>query len=168
MDTPFRLLAPPKTSSPTVTAAERLAAVLEAIDAIAGRMSWLEAPHRSTAAHARGARTVSRQFITAMVAAVEVSPELRKLGTFDTDAAVAVLQLVDAFRPVTQRLAMLLAAINYTTESRRAKVVADALKTHAIAKGLARDSEETALVGHLRNLRRSLRRRNRSGKPNET
>jgi len=58
-------------SSPTITTAERLAnEIADAIEAIAARIPQLEAPHPSTATSVRGARTVSREFIVSMIAAV--------------------------------------------------------------------------------------------------
>ncbi len=162
MDTQFRLVAPLETPSPTVTAAERLAnEIAEAIDTIAARIPQLEAPHPSTATGVRGARTVSREFIVSMIAAVEAMPELQSVGTFDTEEARATLQFIDAFRPVADRLAALMASVNYTMESRRAKVAAAAMTTYAVAKGLARDPGGASLVVHLDILRHDLGRKNR-------
>jgi len=149
-------------SSPTITTAERLAnEIADAIEAIAARIPQLEAPHPSTATSVRGARTVSREFIVSMIAAVEATPALQTVGTFDTEEARATLQFIDAFRPIADRLAALLASINYTMASRRAKVAAAAMTTYAVAKGLARDAESAPLAAHLETLRRDLGRRNR-------
>ena len=162
MDTPFHLVPPLESPSPTVTAAERLASeIAEAIDAIAARIPQLEAPHPSTATAVRGARTVSREFIVSMIAAVEAMPELQSVGTFDTEEARATLQFIDAFGPVADRLAALLASVNYTMASRRAKVAAAAMTTYAVAKGLARDPGGASLVVHLDILRHDLGRKNR-------
>src|ERR1044071_6699431 len=110
-----------ETTSPTITAAQRLADdIAEAIDAIAARIPGLEAPHPSTATRVRGARTVSREFIASMIAAVEATPDLQSTGTFDPQEARATLQFIDAFRPIADRLASLQASINYTMASRRA------------------------------------------------
>jgi hypothetical protein len=142
MDTQFRLVPPLESPSPTVTAAERLASeIAEAIDAIAARIPQLEAPHPSTATGVRGARTVSREFIVSMIAAVEAMPELQSVHTFDPEEARATLQFIDAFRPIADRLAALLASVNYTVASRRAKVASAAMTTYAVARGLARDPE---------------------------
>jgi hypothetical protein len=147
--------------SPTVTAAEELAARIgDAIDALAALIPRLEAPHPSTASHVRGARTVSREFITSMIAAVEARPEVRILGTFDTDEARDALQFRDAFRPIADRLATLLASLNYTMAARNAKVAAEAMRTYDIMKGMARDAGGAPLVEHLEVLRRDLGRKN--------
>jgi len=135
--------------------------IAEAIEAIAARIPQLEAPHPSTAPGVRGARTVSREFIVSMITAVEATPELQSVGTFDTQKARATLQFIDAFRPIADRLAALLASVNYTMASRRAKVAAPAMTTYAVAKGLARDSSSAPLAAHLDTLRRNLGRTNR-------
>lgn len=146
----------------TVTAQEKLAAeIIEAIEAIAARIPRLEAPHPSTAAHVRGARTVSREFLASMIAAVEDRPELRGVGTFDVDEARDTLQFLDAFRPVADRVAALLASITYTMEARKAAVAAKAMNTYHVMKGLARDPGGAPLRPHLDALRRDLGRTNR-------
>lgn len=166
MDTQLRAVTPLDTPSPTVTAAERLAnEIAEAIDALAARIPQLEAPHPSTATRVRGARTVSREFIVSMIAAVEAMPELQSIGTFDAEEARAALQFIDAFRPIADRLAALLASVNYTMASRRAKVANAAMTTYAVAKGLARDPDGAPLVAHLETLRRDLGRKNRPPRP---
>lgn len=168
MDTQLRLLPPLDYPSPTVTAAEELAAEIgEAIDSLAARIPRLEAPHPSTATHVRGARTVSRGFLTSMIAAVEARPELQSLGTFDTDEARDTLQFRDAFRPIADRVAMLLASLNYTMAARQAKVAANAMRTYEIMKALARDAGGAPLVEHLEVLRRDLGRKNGTTAPRQ-
>lgn len=128
MDTNLRLLPPAEAASPTITAAERLASeIAEAIDAIAARIPQLVAPHPSTATGVRGMRTVSREFIASMIAAVEAMPELQSVLTFHAEEARATLQFIDAFRTIADRLAALLASVNYTMASRRAKVASAAM-----------------------------------------
>jgi hypothetical protein len=161
MDTQLRLVPLLAGLTPTITASDRLAAeIAEAIDAIAERIPRLERPHPSSASRVRGARTVSREFIESMIAAVESQPELRAVNTFDVDEARQMLQFNDAFRHVVDRLAALTASVSHTIEWRKAKVVVAALRTYEIAKGLARDPDSAALAGHLENLRRDLGRTN--------
>jgi hypothetical protein len=92
MDTNLPLSPPAESASPTVTTAERLATeVAEAIEAIAARIPEFDAPHPSTAKRVRGARTVSREFLASMIAAVEATPDLQTAGTFDPEEARATL-----------------------------------------------------------------------------
>jgi hypothetical protein len=164
MDTQLRLvpaLDAPAPATPTITASDRLAG--EIAEAIAGRIPRLARPHPSTASRVGGARTVSREFIESMIAAVESQPELRAVNTFDVDEAREMLQFNDAFRHVVDRLEALTASVSHTIEWRKAKVVFAALRTYEIAKGLARDPDSAALAGHLENLRRDLGRTNGGG-----
>jgi len=161
MEPELQLVSPVAEPHATITASEALAAeVRQAIDALFQRIPRLEMPHPLTAPHVRGARTVSRQFIESMIAAVEQRPELQRLETFDLDEARETLQFNDAFRQIVDRLNTLVASINYTMEARKAKVAFDAMRTYAIAKGMARDPEGAELVPHLENLKRDLARRN--------
>src|SRR5712691_9388099 len=145
MSTELRVVPPLDEPTPTITASERLCAELgEAIDAIAGQIPRLERSHRSNASQVRGARTVSREFIESMIAAVEDREELRAVGTFDAGEAREMLQFNDAFRHVLDRLRALTASINYTMESRKARVAFAAMRTYEIAKGLARDPDSAA------------------------
>jgi hypothetical protein len=128
---------------------------------LAARIPHLEPPHPSTANRARAANSVSRDFIVSTMAMVEASPELQRIGTFDVDEARGMLQFNDAFRPVADRLAILLSSVRHGMRLRKATVVAAAMRTYAIAKGLARDAESAALVAHLERLRRDLGRTSR-------
>ena len=51
-------------------------------------------------------------------------------------------------------------SVNYTMESRKAKVAFAAMRTYEIAKGLARDPDSAPLVWNLEALRRDLGRTN--------
>lgn len=151
--------------TPTVTNADRMAdAVLELLAAIRERIPELETPHPKTAGHVRGARTVSKEAIRSMIAAVEQRPELKALNTFDVDEAHATLQFNAAMRPVVDEIQGLLRSVTYTMESRKARVVAQLLQTYEIAKGLARSLDANWLVPHIEFVRRDLGRRNGSSK----
>ena len=155
--------------TPTITASDRLAAeLLEAIDALAARIPRLQPPHPSTAAQVRGARTIPDEAILSMIAAVEETPQLQSLGTFDVDEARATLQFNHAFRQVVDRLEMLTTSLVYTMELRKARVVFELLRTFDIMKGLARDPE-AGLTHHVETLRQRIGRRNpgRKRKPED-
>jgi hypothetical protein len=152
--------------SPTITAAEQLAAtIVEQINSLAAQIPRLEPPHRSTADRVRAANSVSREFIQSMIAAVEARPELQRVGTFDVDDAREMLQFNEAFRPVADCVSLLLSSIRHTMRLRKAKVVFAAMRTYAIAKGMARDPRGAELTAHLENLRRDLGRKSGRHRP---
>ncbi len=147
--------------TPTVTKADIIAeSVFELIEAIAARIPDLEAPHATTRPAVRSARTVSREAIMSMIAAVENQPMLQRLGTFDVDEARAMLQFNFALRTVLLRLQHLTASISFTMEAKKARVVAALLQTYDIAKGLARSPDGAPLTHVLEVMRRDLSRRN--------
>lgn len=144
---------------PTITEMDRVAGqVRAAVEAVSALIPKLERPHSSTRRQVRAHRTVPRKFIISMIAAVEEIEALRTLRKFDVDYARETLQFIDAFRPIADQLAALTAALRFTLESRKARVVAAGLQTYDIARGLARDEEMTPVTGHVRNLKRDLGR----------
>src|SRR5204863_2361257 len=94
----------------------------------------LERPHLSRRKHVLAQRTIPRDFLLGMAAAVERSWELERLGTFDPAEARAALQFEQEMRPVIDRVAALLATLTFTVEWRKSRGAAVALRTHAIAK----------------------------------
>jgi hypothetical protein len=144
---------------PAITASDLLAAeLLEAIEAIAGRIPQLETPHPMTAGSVRGGRTVPDDAIISMIGAVENAPQLQALGTFNVDSAREMLQFNLAFRHVVDRLNMLAGSITFTMEARKAAVVFDLMRTYAIMKSLARDPS-AGLVNQIETLRREIGRK---------
>jgi hypothetical protein len=118
----------------------------------------LERPHSSTRNRVRAHRTVPHEFIASMIAAVEQVEQLQIVQKFDVAEARETLQFIDAFRPVADQLAALTAALRFTMEWRKARVVEAGLQTYDIARGLARDEENSPLTAHLPVLKRDLRR----------
>ena len=150
---------PSEENTPTITPADRLASeILDAIEAIAGRIAVLQIPHSTTAPHVRGGRTVSNDAIISMIAAVEAEPRLQQLGTFDVDDARAMLQFNHAFDPVMDRLNLLTASLSFTMEAWKARVAFHLMRTYGIMKGIARDPGSAELGNHVENLRRDLGR----------
>jgi hypothetical protein len=127
--------------------------LLQVIDALEALVPGLERPHHSRRKSVLAQRTIPRDFLLGMAAAVERSWELERLGTFDPGEARAALQFEQEMGPVIDRVAALLATLTFTVEWRKSRVAAAALRTYAIAKGLARDpssGEVAALLPHLR------------------
>lgn len=149
--------------TPTITEMDRLAdQVRAAVEALAAIIPRLEHPHPSTRARIRAHRTVPREFLVSVIAAVEEIEDLRLVRRFDVDEARETLQFIDAFRPVADQLAAITAALRFTIESRKARVVAAALQTYDIARALSRDEEASPLTGHVGCLKRDLRRGQRA------
>src|SRR3954451_20031596 len=84
----------------TVTEMEKIAErVRAAVDAVAELIPRLESPHPITRKGVRAHRTVPREFIAAMIAAVEQLEQLQVVDKFDTGDARETLQFLDAFVP---------------------------------------------------------------------
>jgi hypothetical protein len=153
-------LVPSASTAPGVTEAEELAArIIRALDLVTARMG-LETPHPATAKRVRSGRTVSREFVEAMIVAVEALPELQRLRTFDSAEARDVLQGRASMQAVADRVAMLVASVNYTIEARWAKVARAALDTFRLASAIADSTDNAVLAAHVEVLRRHLGRKN--------
>jgi hypothetical protein len=107
----------------------------------------------------RGHRTVPRTFIRSMMAAVDAVEQLQAPGMLDVDEAAAALEFEAAFRPLVDKIALLLTSLTYTIDLRLSPVTTKALRTYALAKALARDGRNRGLTGHLRSLKRDLGRK---------
>jgi len=156
-------------TSPTLTEQDRIANLVSAALAQAAALiPNLEAPHPATSKSLRAARLVTRESLAQLIAIVEEVEVMRRMETFDVADARETLQFIDAFRPVADQIAALLAALNHTMEARKARVVAAGLRTYAVAKGLARDdrgAEVHAALEHLRTRMRRARSRKRDTSP---
>lgn len=141
--------------------AEQIAAkIIAAIDLIASHLE-LETPHPKTASRVRGSRTVPPEFVVSMIASVEAVPQFRSFETFDPEEARRVLQSRDALRIVTEHVSRFLASLNYTLESRWAKLASAAVLTFNLASILAETTEDGELAAHVKTLRRHLGRTNK-------
>jgi hypothetical protein len=136
------------------------AKIIAALDVIASHME-LETPHPKTARRVRGSRTVPPEFVSSLIASVETVPQFQVFGTFDPEEARRVLQSRDALRIVTERVSRLLKSLNYTMESRWAKVASAAVMTFNLASILAETPENGELAAHVETLRCHLARTNK-------
>lgn len=144
--------------SPTLTEQDRIAIeVRSALNVVAALIPDLEAPHPATSRSLRASRLVTRESVAQLISVVEKIEVLRHLGTFDVADARETLQFIDAFRPVADQIAALLAALHHTMEARKARVVAAGLRTYAVAKALARDHRGADVRSALDALRTSMR-----------
>jgi hypothetical protein len=134
--------------------------IVAALDMIAALVPDLRKPHPATAKKVRGARTVSREAVSSIVAMVEASPMLQKVLPMKIDRAREVLGSTDAYRLLGERLDVLRAQVKYTAEARWAEVVAEAMQAYTIASTLAEDPKEAELAAHVATIRRHLGRRN--------
>ena len=145
-----------------VTVAELTTKIVAALDLIAALIPDLRKPHPSTAKRVRGARTVPREAIVAIVAMVESSRVLQKPTFVDTERAHEILEYDDGFRVLDQRIQMLRAQVSYTVEARWAELVTEAMNAYHMATRYAKDPRYPELAQHVANIRRLLDRTNAS------
>ena len=143
-----------------VAVAELTTKIIAAIDLITALIPDLRKPHPNTKKKVRGARTVPREAIVAIVAMVESSRVLQSPQLVDLERAHEVLQFDDGFRVLDQRIEMLRAQVSYTVEARWAELVADAMDVYRIAKRYAKDPRYPELAQHVATIRGHLDRKN--------
>lgn len=155
-------------ATPALPPAEKLATlIVDVMDIIAERMA-LESPHPSTAKRVRGGRTVPREFVIGLTAAVESMPEFQEFGSFDVAEAREVLQATDAYRQIAERTTLLLASMNYTIEARWSRLAEAAMLTFSLAKIRARNPGQGALAARVQSLSKLLGRRGPKKKKDRT
>jgi hypothetical protein len=147
---------PPKL---TVTQNQELADELSALlDTFEAKVPNFEQLHPSTLPFVRAHRFVPTPFLGSVIAAVAETPELQGVNKLDVNQAREVLQFIDAFRPIEEKLLALAHGIHFTIEMRRAGLAADALQIYSIAKGVIRDPGSAPLVQHIETMKRDLGR----------
>ncbi|MBV8543746.1 MAG: hypothetical protein JO093_05670 [Acidobacteria bacterium] len=126
-------------------------------EAIALIPQW-EARHSETKAFVQKYTSFSNDVISSTIAAVEANPELANTKKFDVAEARAALQFLNAFRPIIDQVDELRTNLRFTYFARKARVIADALQTYAIANGIGRDPSSASVAAHAANIKRDLRR----------
>jgi hypothetical protein len=135
-------------------AARFRAALNEAISLIP---QW-EPRHNETKAFVRKYMGFPLEVISSTIAAVEASPELAATKKFNVAEAREALQFLSAFRPAIDQSAEMQTNLRFTYNSVKARVMADALQTYAIANGIGRDPSSATVAAHAANIKRDLKR----------
>jgi hypothetical protein len=150
----------PSGPTPTTTDADRLAAqVTEALQSGAALIERLRYPHPKLRRSARGARTVSKDFVRFMAALVDNSASLQRLNIFSSPRAREGLQFMEAFLPVLNESETFTNALRYTLEAVHADLVEEALGTYRLANVLARTGRDPELAARLETLKKVLGRK---------
>jgi hypothetical protein len=153
------LIVPKQRTEPVLSEGDQLAMNIVAIlDKLAESIPDLRPPNPETARRARGARTVSREFVLSAMAMVEATPALRNMGGFDTQKPRRVLQSRDGLRLISERLARFVAQVNHTLEAEWADAARSATNAYRMATALASSGLHDDLLPHLKILRRHLGR----------
>jgi hypothetical protein len=149
--------------APTVTRYQQLAEeFMAALNEVTSIIPKLEAAHVSTSNFVRSHQSVPIEFLATAVAGVERNVELQNLNKLDLVIGRDTLQFLEAFKPVLDVVTAFGRDLQFTMNSRKASLAADALQVYYIAKGLVRDPGSAPLAAVVANLKRDL---NRPGRP---
>ncbi len=128
---------------------ELLAAnLMQSIDALIAAIPRFEIPHDSTRKFVRTYANIPLPFLTTTLTSVGQDAQLQNAGGLDLAEGRRILQLLNAFEPLTAKVRNFLEALEYTMASQKATLAAAALRTYAIARAIARD-KKSAAVGQL-------------------
>ena len=148
--------------TPTVTYYQQLANdVMKQLETLAAAIPDVEEQHPSTAKFVHGHQNVPDAFIVTSVTALEQTPSLQGVNGLDSVASRSDLQFNDAFKQVIDKMTAVRNALEYTVRTKRANLAAAALQTYYLAKGLARNKTNAAVIAHVSNMKRDLGRRGR-------
>lgn len=150
----------------TITDHQQLAdhcmALLDEVAAIISRLSETRHTRASTAT---GHLNIPTVFLGSVVTSVELIPQLQNIQLLDVAQGRETLQLMEAFRPVRDKVTALDRNLVHVINARRSSLVRKALHTYAVAKSLAVDHNNVSLLACVRNMQRALGRR---GRPRKT
>jgi hypothetical protein len=150
----------PNNPNLTVTKYQELAdEISAAFDGFITKLPQFEERHPSTQRFVQGHLSVSDQFVASAVAAVDATGDLQNVKKLDVNTARDVFQFEDAFQAVADKAIAFGRGLQFTIDSRKASLAADALQIYAISKGLARDPGSSSLVAHLETMKRHLNRK---------
>jgi hypothetical protein len=156
---------PDPTPTLTTTRYQEIAAqFISGMDALTATIPKLEVEHPAALEIVRGSIGIRDAFLGSSIAAAEQVPDIRMLNTLDVAAGHDVMQFIEAFRPVLDKIAAVGRNIKFTMRSRKAVLAADALRVYDLAKSVARDPRKAAVVAHVRNMKRDLARPGRPKK----
>jgi hypothetical protein len=121
------------------------------------------ASHPATANFVRKHQNVSLAFLASAVATVEQSPSVQGTQAFDPVASRDILQLLEAFTPLAERLTAFRNTLVYTLMAKRAELTVQCLQVYAVSKGLARHVDASAgpisLATHVHTMKHNLGRK---------
>ena len=149
----------------TITDYQQLAArCLALLDELAAIISELSETRHTRTGTKPANLNIPLVFLGSAVDAVEHVPQLQMVQHLDVDRGRATLQLMEAFRPVRDKLAAFDRDLVNLLNSRRSSLAGEALNTYAIAKSLALDGCSTVLLACVSRMQRALGRRGRRTK----
>jgi hypothetical protein len=150
-------------STLTTTRYQEIAAqFMSGLDTLTAIIPNLEVEHPSAVDTVQGHLSIPDAFLGSTIAAVEQTAGLQAVNQLDVPAGHDVLQFIDAFRPVVEKVNALGRNLKFTMSSRKSVLAFDALRVYEVAKGLARDPRNAPLVAHVKTMKRDL---NRPGRP---
>lgn len=143
----------------TTTRYQEIAAqFMSGLDALTAILPKLEAAHGTTIKAVQGHQNVPNAFLASSIAAVEQAPDVQAFQDFDVAAGHDVLQFIEAFRPVTNKVIALGRSLEFTMSSRKSALVVEAFRLYDLAKSVARNPRNAALGAHVQTMKRDLKR----------
>jgi hypothetical protein len=104
-------------------------------------------------------------FLGTAIDSVEQNPKLQIVKVLDVRRGRDTLQLLEAFRPIRDRVAAFDRDLLNVLNTQRTALSTEALDTYDLAKCLARCPDDTAMLECVDNMQRALGRR---GRPRKT
>jgi len=141
----------------------------EVLDEISAIIPRLENAQVGPPTVVRAHLSVPLPFLGTAVASVEELPELQAVKALDPNEGRDILQLIDAFGPLSDKVAAFQKDLRNVLNSRRSLLAGQALDTYDHAKSFNRDPNNAAMASWVANMKRDLGRRGpRKKKPAPT
>ena len=107
----------------------------------------------------RGHLNVPNAFLATAHAAVEQTEALQGTGMFDLAASREILQYLEAFKPVAERIYALGDVLAYTLWTKKATGASSSFRIYGMSKQIALMGGNAAAESHVSNMKRDLGRK---------
>ena len=156
-------------STLTITFYMQLAAHISTLlDEVLAELPKLKPAQIHSPSFIHGHLNISRVFLGSTIAAFEQLQELQAIGKFDPFEARDTLQLIEAFRPLRDKVKVFEMELANVLNARQAALAAAALDQYALVKGFARDPNNAPAAACFATLRRDLGRSGPKRKKNDS
>jgi hypothetical protein len=146
-------------STLTVTQYQSLATEFSgALDKVASLVPKPDPAHAVTESFVNARLRVPIEFLATVIVSVEQAPELQGTGKLDPNVGRDTLQLLEAFRPVLDKVERFKKDLLTNLNVRLAVLTEGALQVYGVAQTLARDKKSPTLEALVANMKRDLGR----------
>ena len=152
-------MAPRRSSGSSASQSEAAARVLEKIRNLSKDVPGFAQPKSKKVARSLVASaSLSDSFLETVAVAIQSSPDLASASRVDPNEVRDAIRFAAAYGAVADELEAFARGVRHTINIKRSAAVQGSLAAYDLAKGLARSSDGAALVPHIAEIRKTIKR----------